>query len=151
MDPNNPIITLPDGTTAQVQGIATLQADGGDENQIQTVQTINEDGTPSEIVEINSVTEATIQDGQIIITGEDGQGYPVSVNGMITIPVHQQMYQTVVANIQANNDGTFCVNPIVQDGKNDGSSLEGVNVANNMSQSIMIQSSETSSSSNSKK
>jgi hypothetical protein len=24
MDPNNPIITLPDGTTAQVQGVATV-------------------------------------------------------------------------------------------------------------------------------
>lgn len=25
VDPNNPIITLPDGTTAQVQGVATVR------------------------------------------------------------------------------------------------------------------------------
>jgi hypothetical protein len=27
VDPNNPIITLPDGTTAQVQGIATVSSE----------------------------------------------------------------------------------------------------------------------------
>lgn len=28
VDPNNPIITLPDGTTAQVQGVATVSTAG---------------------------------------------------------------------------------------------------------------------------
>jgi nuclear respiratory factor 1 len=28
VDPNNPIITLPDGTTAQVQGVATVSTVG---------------------------------------------------------------------------------------------------------------------------
>ena len=28
VDPNNPIITLPDGTTAQVQGVATVSKVG---------------------------------------------------------------------------------------------------------------------------
>lgn len=31
VDPNNPIITLPDGTTAQVQGIATVSITGSNE------------------------------------------------------------------------------------------------------------------------
>lgn len=32
------------------------------------------------------------QENQLIITGEDGHGYPVSVSGMITVPV-SSMYQ----------------------------------------------------------
>ena len=63
-------------------------------------------------VDLNNVTEATLnQDGQLILTGEDGQGYPVSVSGMITVPVSASMYQTVVANIQQiqGSDGTMQV------------------------------------------
>uniref|UniRef100_A0A8D8QDJ6 DNA-binding protein P3A2 n=3 Tax=Cacopsylla melanoneura TaxID=428564 RepID=A0A8D8QDJ6_9HEMI len=99
VDPNNPIITLPDGTTAHVQGVATSLDGQGD----------------GVSVDLNSVTEATLnQDGQIILTGEDGQGYPVSVSGMVTIPVSASMYQTVVANIQqihAQGDGTMQIVP----------------------------------------
>ncbi|XP_055614418.1 DNA-binding protein Ewg isoform X1 [Uranotaenia lowii] len=115
VDPNNPIITLPDGTTAQVQGIATLQAqnDGG----VHTIQTIAD--TQGESMSVD-LTEATLdQNGQIIITGEDGQeysysGFPVNVSGMITVPVSAQMYQTMVANIQQlpNGDGTVCITPM---------------------------------------
>lgn len=37
-------------------------------------------------------------------------GYPVSVSGMITVPVSASMYQTVVANIQQiQSDGTVQV------------------------------------------
>lgn len=91
VDPNNQIITLPDGTTAQVQGIATVtysifvvnfdsnnnnnvflqltQGDGG--GTVHTVQSIDA-GQDNMTVDL---TEATLgQDGQIIITGEDGQG-----------------------------------------------------------------------------
>lgn len=60
------------------------------------------------------LTEAGLgQENQLIITGEDGQGYPVSVSGMITVPV-SSMYQ-MVANIQhlhQNGDGTVCLTPI---------------------------------------
>ncbi|XP_065095430.1 DNA-binding protein Ewg isoform X4 [Ochlerotatus camptorhynchus] len=113
VDPNNPIITLPDGTTAQVQGIATLQAqnDGG----VHTIQTISDGHGESMSVDL---TEATLgQDGQLIITGEDGQEYTYSgfpVSGMITVPVSTQMYQTMVANIQQlpNGDGTVCITPM---------------------------------------
>lgn len=95
VDPNNQIITLPDGTTAQVQGIATVtlldlygiqfpsdatiffnhvfiqltQGDGG--GTVHAVQSIDA-GQDNMTVDL---TEATLgQDGQIIITGEDGQG-----------------------------------------------------------------------------
>ncbi|KAI5711274.1 hypothetical protein M8J75_015622 [Diaphorina citri] len=108
VDPNNPIITLPDGTTAHVQGVATSLDGQGD----------------GVSVDLNSVTEATLnQDGQIILTGEDGQGYPVSVSGMVTIPVSASMYQTVVANIQqihAQGDGTMQIVPAMHV-KGDGS------------------------------
>ena len=74
MDPNNPIITLPDGTTAHVQGMATIQSQG-DGNSVHTIQTITESGAQGEVVDLNSVTEATLNtEGQIILTGEDGHG-----------------------------------------------------------------------------
>ncbi|KDR22791.1 DNA-binding protein P3A2 [Zootermopsis nevadensis] len=116
VDPNNPIITLPDGTTAQVQGVATIHtAQGADGTPtVHTVQALAEvaaaqgDGLA---VDLNNVTEATLnQDGQLILTGEDGHGYPVSVSGMITVPVSASMYQTVVANLQqihTQGDGTL--------------------------------------------
>ncbi|XP_008550298.1 DNA-binding protein P3A2 isoform X2 [Microplitis demolitor] len=127
VDPSNPIITLPDGTTAQVQGVATIHTSQGD------VQTIGEVGGAegSVSVDINSVTEATLgQDGQIILTGEDGHGYPVSVSGVITVPVSASMYQTMVANIQS--DGTVqMVTPMVQVPKvepGNGETIEAVTI-----------------------
>ncbi|XP_043254914.1 DNA-binding protein P3A2 isoform X3 [Colletes gigas] len=118
VDPSNPIITLPDGTTAQVQGVATNIYDEQIHTSQGEVQALAEvagstEGT-SVAVDLNSVTEATLgQDGQIILTGEDGHGYPVSVSGVITVPVSASMYQTMVANIQS--DGTMqVVTPMVQ-------------------------------------
>ncbi|XP_017890116.1 DNA-binding protein P3A2 isoform X3 [Ceratina calcarata] len=112
VDPSNPIITLPDGTTAQVQGVATIHTSQGEVQALAEVAG-GAEGT-SVAVDLNSVTEATLgQDGQIILTGEDGHGYPVSVSGVITVPVSASMYQTMVANIQS--DGTMqVVTPVVQ-------------------------------------
>ncbi|XP_055295223.1 DNA-binding protein Ewg isoform X3 [Sitodiplosis mosellana] len=133
VDPSNQIITLPDGTTAQVQGIATLsQGDGG---HVQTVQSIDA-GHENMTVDL---TEATLgQDGQIIITGEDGQGYPVSVSGMITLPVSSSVYQSMVANIQqihTNSDGTLCITPMQVE---NGDGLETITMSPGMHQ-MMIQ------------
>lgn len=104
VDPNNQIITLPDGTTAQVQGVATvsilhisrvlrnssnslfvayrlhlLQLHTTDNtNQMHTVQSIEQNGhnnTNENNMTTVDLTEATLgQDGQLIITGEDGHG-----------------------------------------------------------------------------
>ncbi|XP_024935691.1 DNA-binding protein P3A2 isoform X2 [Cephus cinctus] len=111
VDPSNPIITLPDGTTAQVQGVATIHTSQG---EVQALAEVAGGAEGSVAVDLNSVTEATLgQDGQIILTGEDGHGYPVSVSGVITVPVSASMYQTMVANIQS--DGTMqVVTPMVQ-------------------------------------
>ncbi|KAK5639595.1 hypothetical protein RI129_012087 [Pyrocoelia pectoralis] len=165
VDPNNPIITLPDGTTAHVQGMATLvkkNVDDGPEGdhlllEIQStpgeaIQTITEGGAQGEVVDLNSVTEATLNsEGQIILTGEDGHGYPISVSGVITVPVSASMYQTMVANIQhlhTNSDGTVCVTPVVQVPKvepNSGDTMETLTVAPGglTTHSMMIQGSGT--------
>ncbi|XP_046661071.1 LOW QUALITY PROTEIN: DNA-binding protein P3A2-like [Homalodisca vitripennis] len=130
VDPNNPIITLPDGTTAHVQGVATgnpipmlqIHTGHGETGTVHAVHTLAEVATGEGggvAVDLNNVTEATLnQDGQLILTGEDGHGYPVSVSGMITVPVSGGggMYQTVVANIQhiQGSDGTMqVVTPMV--------------------------------------
>ncbi|XP_011063560.1 PREDICTED: DNA-binding protein Ewg isoform X3 [Acromyrmex echinatior] len=107
VDPSTPIITLPDGTTAQVQGVATIHTSQGDVQALAEVAGSTEGASVA--VDLNTVTEATLgQDGQIILTGEDGH-----VSGVITVPVSASMYQTMVANIQS--DGTMqVVTPMVQ-------------------------------------
>ncbi|XP_069361503.1 DNA-binding protein Ewg isoform X6 [Maniola hyperantus] len=103
VDPNSPIITLPDGTTAQVIHSGT---DGSG-----VVQALDGDGAVA--VDLNAVAEATLNhDGQIILTGEDGHGYPVSVSGVITVPVSASVYQSMVASMQ-QQDGV-CMAPLVQ-------------------------------------
>ncbi|KAF7268460.1 hypothetical protein GWI33_018350 [Rhynchophorus ferrugineus] len=122
VDPNNPIITLPDGTTAHVQGMATLQSGNGEE------ATLNSDG---QLILTADDGHALNTEGQIILTGEDGQ-----VSGVITVPVSASMYQTMVANIQqlhTNSDGTVCVTPVVQVPKvkvepNNGDNMETLTV-----------------------
>ncbi|XP_065332472.1 DNA-binding protein P3A2-like isoform X4 [Cloeon dipterum] len=177
VDPNNPIITLPDGTTAQVQGVATGELpavfqihtgtgqDGATTvHAVQALSDVTHGEGGSVSVDLNTVTEATLgQDGQLILTGEDGHeyrvmvasaapqgqdasgtiegtsasndrllaGYPVSVSGMITVPVGANMYQTVVANIQqlqTQSDGTTVqvVTPVVQVPKVEGGNADGI-------------------------
>lgn len=122
VDPNNPIITMPDGTTAHVQGV-TLHSRQNDRDSTTTVHSLesladvatsqNENVTSVDL--LNNVTEATLnQSGQIILTGDDGHGYPVSISGVLTVPVSGgSMYQTVVANIQHINNDIVHVTPLV--------------------------------------
>ncbi|XP_077295317.1 DNA-binding protein Ewg isoform X2 [Arctopsyche grandis] len=128
-------ITNPDGTVSIIQ-IHTSGADG-----VHTVQTLDNGDGSTMSVDLNAVTEATLnQDGQIILTGEDGQGYPVSVSGVITLPVSGGMYQTMVANIQqihTGSDGAVCVTPVVQVDSN-GDPMETISMGPGMTQ-MMIQ------------
>lgn len=128
VDPNNPIITLPDGTTAQI----THSSDGSSS----VVQAIEADGSTVS-VDLNAVAEATLNhDGQIILTSEDGHGYPVAVSGVITVPVSASVYQSMVANMQGQ-DGV-CVTPLVQvDGNGEG--LEALSMGGGVTQ-VMLQS-----------
>jgi len=76
---------------------------------ITTLTNTSADGNVT-TVDLTAVTESTIgHEGHILLTGEDGQTYPVSVSGMITVPA---MYQAVVANIsqiQGQNDASVQV------------------------------------------
>lgn len=83
VDPSNPIITLPDGTTAHVQGMTQLDAA---QHGIHTLEELG-----------------AAEGAQILIAGEDGQAYPLS--GMITVPMSAAMYQAVVANLTGGNGG----------------------------------------------
>ena len=68
MDPNNPVITLPDGTTAQVQGVA--QMDPG-----QGVHTLAEVASQHSSLEVGQTSTGELQEnGHIIITSDDGAG-----------------------------------------------------------------------------
>ncbi|CAH0727647.1 unnamed protein product, partial [Brenthis ino] len=128
VDPNSPIITLPDGTTAQViHG-------GGEGGGVGVVQALDGDGAVA--VDLNAVAEATLNhDGQIILTGEDGHGYPVSVSGVITVPVSASVYQSMVASMQ-QQDGV-CVAPLVQVEQN-GEGLETISMGGGVAQ-VMLQ------------
>ncbi|CAB3241196.1 unnamed protein product [Arctia plantaginis] len=125
VDPNNPIITLPDGTTAQV----IHSGEGG------VVQTM--DGENTVAVDLNAVAEATLNhEGQLILTGEDGHGYPVS--GVITVPVSASVYQSMVASMQQQDGSGVCVAPLVQVDQN-GEGLETISMGGGVAQ-VMLQS-----------
>ncbi len=67
VDPNNPVITLPDGTTAQVQGVA--QMDPG-----QGVQTLAEVASQHSNIDVSQATGELQENGHIIITSDDAHG-----------------------------------------------------------------------------
>ncbi|XP_015905172.1 DNA-binding protein P3A2 isoform X2 [Parasteatoda tepidariorum] len=114
VDPANTVVTLPDGTQAQLRTVSAVrvlgqQADG--ELTAGTHQVNGQTVTPVSIdlngeagaQAVATLAEATInQDGQIILTGEDGTQSAFPVSGMVSIPV--SMYQTVVANISQLTD-----------------------------------------------
>merc|ERR1719419_1903225 len=98
VDPNNPVITLPDGTTAHVQ----LSHDGG------SVHTLAELATSDTTANQPGHEIQTNEHGHILITGDDGNTIPVQVSGhqFVTIPVNSNNYQTVMANIQNGTEQT---------------------------------------------
>ncbi|XP_045585548.1 DNA-binding protein P3A2 isoform X2 [Procambarus clarkii] len=122
VDPSNPVIQLPDGTTAHVQGIAHVSW------QYSSITTQNGESLDGEsggsggsvAIDLNQVSEGTLaHEGTILLTGEDGSQIPVNVSGsypvsgMITVPL--PVYQTVVANIQGSDGQPLQVmTPIVQ-------------------------------------
>jgi len=97
VDPNNPVFTLPDGTQAQIQ----LHDSTG-------VHTLAEVATSDAG---NTAEVSSEQHSHILITGEDGNAYPVQVSGnqLVTVPVPASMYQTVVANLHPSEGGTVQV------------------------------------------
>ncbi|XP_069175853.1 DNA-binding protein P3A2 isoform X7 [Procambarus clarkii] len=115
VDPSNPVIQLPDGTTAHVQGIAHITTQNGE-----SLDGESGGSGGSVAIDLNQVSEGTLaHEGTILLTGEDGSQIPVNVSGsypvsgMITVPL--PVYQTVVANIQGSDGQPLQVmTPIVQ-------------------------------------
>ncbi|XP_050508280.1 DNA-binding protein Ewg-like [Diabrotica virgifera virgifera] len=99
VDPNNPIITLPDSTTTNFHFMVM-----GDGNQVHYIQTITDGGPMGEYINLNSVTKATLNsEGHITLTREDGH-----VSSIIKVPAPD--YCSMVAKLQAfqtNSDGTI--------------------------------------------
>lgn len=97
--------------SASVEQIHANHGDG----TMHAVHTLGEVGGEGGVsVDLNNVAEATLnQEGQLILTGEDGHGYPVSMANVISVPVSGGggLYQTVMANIQhvQGSDGTVQV------------------------------------------
>ncbi|KAF6199292.1 hypothetical protein GE061_007318 [Apolygus lucorum] len=122
VDPNNPFITLPDGTTAQVQGLATIHTGQDDVHAVQAL-TENSQGE-TVVVDLNNVTENPEGGHQLILTDENGRSHSLSISGTVSVPVSASMYQTMMANIQqiqTQEDGTIqVVTPVIQLPKMDG-------------------------------
>lgn len=108
VDPNNPIITLPDGTQAQIQlhestGVHTL----------------------AEVATSDSGHEVHAEHGQhILITGEDGNTYPVQVSGHQLVTVPASIYQTVVAQHSGGDGGGTSVQMLQGPGGGGGGPLQ---------------------------
>ncbi|KAK3870253.1 hypothetical protein Pcinc_024514 [Petrolisthes cinctipes] len=137
VDPSNPVIQLPDGTTAHVQGIAHITTQNGE-----SLDGENGVSGGSVAIDLNSVSEGTLaHEGTILLTGEDGSQIPVNVSGsypvsgMITVPL--PVYQTVVANIQGSDGQPLQVmTPIVQVPKLEPGLEGGVEVSPNLNASL---------------
>jgi len=104
VDPNNPVITLPDGTQAQIQ-----LHDGAGVHTLAEVATNDGNGGHHETVNEHQ---------HFLITGEDGNAYPVQVSGhqLVSVPVSSTnaMYQTVVANIHSESNQVQVIGTPIQ-------------------------------------
>lgn len=94
VDPGSALLTLPDGTQAQVRTVsATMSGGDGDNGQggaaVAPISAVNmELNSEAAARAVATLAEATLNhDGQIILTGEDGTQSAFPVSGMVTIPV----------------------------------------------------------------
>ena len=70
VDPSNPVITLPDGTTAQVQGVAQMDPGQG----VHTLAEVASQHSSLDVANSGTTSGEIQENGHIIITGDDGQG-----------------------------------------------------------------------------
>ncbi|KAM7295517.1 DNA-binding protein P3A2 isoform X1 [Ixodes scapularis] len=122
VDPGSALLTLPDGTQAQVRTINACDqwqmgpagdGDGLAGQAVTPISTVNmELNSEAAAQAVATLAEATINhDGQIILTGEDGTQSAFPVSGMVTIPVSmyhgmQVTMAPVVSAEAASSDGT---------------------------------------------
>lgn len=117
VDPGSALLTLPDGTQAQVRTVSAMgpagDGDGLAGQAVTPISTVNmELNSEAAAQAVATLAEATINhDGQIILTGEDGTQSAFPVSGMVTIPVSmyhgmQVTMAPVVSAEAASSDGT---------------------------------------------
>ncbi|XP_077497245.1 nuclear respiratory factor 1-like isoform X5 [Amblyomma americanum] len=114
VDPGSALLTLPDGTQAQVRTVSAMGAAvAGDAEAGQAVTPISavnmELNSEAAAQAVATLAEATINhDGQIILTGEDGTQSAFPVSGMVTIPVsmYHGMQVTMAPVVSAEAAGT---------------------------------------------
>ncbi|CAN7937228.1 unnamed protein product [Ixodes hexagonus] len=125
VDPGSALLTLPDGTQAQVRTVSAVSrpflapssmagdGEGLAGQAVTPISTVNmELNSEAAAQAVATLTEATINhDGQIILTGEDGTQSAFPVSGMVTIPVSmyhgmQVTMAPVVSTEAASSDGT---------------------------------------------
>lgn len=113
MNSKNHILTLQDGSTAQLQEIIEATADVGDA-QVQT-KAGDEVSAKQQTDEISSLTEVHSKaNGPILLTIGNVQ-YCVAQDEIIAVPVYT--YKSVVANIQelqSNSDDSICLVPAMK-------------------------------------
>ncbi|XP_049513030.1 nuclear respiratory factor 1-like isoform X4 [Dermacentor silvarum] len=114
VDPGSALLTLPDGTQAQVRTVSTMGAavtgDGEGGQAVTPISAVNmELNSEAAAQAVATLAEATINhDGQIILTGEDGTQSAFPVSGMVTIPVsmYHGMQVTMAPVVSAEAAGT---------------------------------------------
>ncbi|XP_075526883.1 DNA-binding protein P3A2-like isoform X2 [Dermacentor variabilis] len=114
VDPGSALLTLPDGTQAQVRTVSTMgtavTGDGEGGQAVTPISAVNmELNSEAAAQAVATLAEATINhDGQIILTGEDGTQSAFPVSGMVTIPVsmYHGMQVTMAPVVSAEAAGT---------------------------------------------
>ncbi|XP_028968886.1 DNA-binding protein P3A2 [Galendromus occidentalis] len=129
VDPNTAMLTLPDGTQAQLRAVSSIQQGSGQTDS----QVLATDAVETQAVEmagtdaVATLENALSQGSQIILTGEDGtQSGTFSVSGMVAIPVsmyhHQPMQVMQSASSASPEDGDSL--QVTQEGGGDSREIE---------------------------
>lgn len=118
-DPNNPIITLPDGTKAKVLALTTLQSEFYDSSNqsldvtctenINNNDEINAEGSSQNDINFNPLKGTQLSDdGELSLTFEN-KCFDI-VNSVINIPIPVSVYETItsISQMSANSDVTIC-------------------------------------------
>ena len=120
MDPNNPIITLPEGTTAQIQGVASVShsddavAAGQDQDQQQQIADRNQHLIKSliwQFVPTSQITGVTSSDGVTTLTNAaDGTVTTVDLTAVTESTIGQEGQHHILLTGEDGQSKKICSN-----------------------------------------
>jgi len=120
VDPNNPIITLPDGTTAQIQGVASVShsddavAAGQDQDQQQQIADRNQHLIKSliwQFVPTSQITGVTSSDGVTTLTNAaDGTVTTVDLTAVTESTIGQEGQHHILLTGEDGQSKKICSN-----------------------------------------